>query len=184
MQVRILSVCLQFVLFLLARCPSRGATRKDFGILRLARDWTCDFHLPELHQNSPYQFPLDVDVSTRMCDGFIVSRSKKIVIPLELTVPMEENIERWHQEKTERYSNLTCPGWQSHLLVFEVGCRGFIPARFPSSLRMLGFNSSETRTNWWHESAAMLSGLIDLTRILTQLFGSWWMVFLSQMLMH
>src|SRR6185503_888754 len=35
--------------------------------------------------------------------------------------------------------------------------------------------------NWWRESVAMLSGLIDLTRILTQLFGSWWMVFLSQM---
>ena len=81
-----------------------------------------------------------------MCDGFIVSRSKKIVIALELTVPMEENIERWHQEKTDRYSKLTCPGWQFHLLVFEVGCRGFIPARFPSSLRKLGFNSSETRT--------------------------------------
>src|SRR6185436_8913753 len=29
----------------------RAAPRKDYCLLGLARDWTCDFHLPELHQN-------------------------------------------------------------------------------------------------------------------------------------
>ena len=124
--------------------PPRSTQRKDFGILDLARDWTCDFHLPELHQSSTYHIPFEVDVSTLMCDGFIMSRSKKIFIILELTVPMEENIERWHLEKLKRYSNLTCPGWQVHLFMLEIGCRGFVPTRFISFLRKVGFTPSET----------------------------------------
>jgi hypothetical protein len=112
--------------------PSRSPPRKDFGILGVARDWTCDFDLPELHQNSTYQIPLDVDVSTLLCDGFIISRSKKIFILIELTVPMEENMERWHVEKLEKYSKLLCPGWQVHLFVLEIGCRGFVSSRVVS----------------------------------------------------
>ena len=127
------------------KVPLRGTPRKDFGILGLARDWTSDFHLPELHHHSTYQIPFEVDVSTLMCDGFIMSRSKKIFIVIELTVPMEENIERWHQEKLKRYSTLLCPGWQVHFFVLEIGCRGFVPTRFASFLRKLGFNPSETR---------------------------------------
>ena len=127
------------------RVPTRGVSRKDFGILELARDWVCDFHLPELHQSIAYQIPFEVDVSTMMCDGYIISRSKKIFIVLELTVPMEENIERWHLVKLKRYSKLACPGWQVHLFMLEVGCRGFVPTRFMSSLRRLGFNPSDSR---------------------------------------
>jgi len=84
-------------------------------------------------------------VSTLLCDGFIISRSRKIFIILELTVPMEENIEKWHQKKWERYSKLVCPGWQVHLCMLEIGCRGFIPTRFFSLVRQLGFNSLETK---------------------------------------
>lgn len=80
-----------------------------------------------------------------LCDSFIISRSKKIFIVLELTVPMEENIERWHQEKFNKYSSLVCTGWQVELFMIEVGCRGYIPPRFSSFMRQLGFSSSETR---------------------------------------
>ena len=104
-----------------------------------------DFHLPELHQNHSYQIPFDVDVSPLMCDGFIISHSKKVFILLELTVPMEENIEKWHTEKSEKYSKLVCPGWQVHQLVLEVGCRGFISSRTVGLLRKLGLTAPETR---------------------------------------
>ena len=123
------------------KVPPRGVTRKDFGLLDLARDWSCDFHLPEFHKYSPYHIPLEVDISTLMCDGFIISRSKKIFIVLELSVPMEENIENRHQEKLKKYSKLVCPGWEVFLLIFEIGCRGFVV----SLVRKLGFTPPETR---------------------------------------
>src|SRR6185437_16440686 len=123
--------------------PRRSAPRKDFGLLAAARD---DFHLPELHQNTSYQIPFDVDVSTLMCDGFIISRSQKIFIVLELTVPMEENIEKWHVDKMKKYEKLVCPGWKVHLVVLEVGCRGFVSSRVVSLLRKLGLTAPESKT--------------------------------------
>ena len=134
--------------------PRRGSSRKDFGILGCARDWSCDFDLPEFHQGGRYQIPLDVDLST-LCDGFIISRSKKVFIILELTVPMEENLEKWHQEKLEKYSKLLCPGWQVHLFVLEIGCRGFVPPRFRFCFSQLGFTSSEIR--YLHDSLQLVA---------------------------
>ena len=58
---------------------------------------------------------------------------------------MEENIERWHVEKLEKYSKLVCPGWQVHLFVLEIGCRGFVSSRVSSIFRKLGLNASESR---------------------------------------
>src|SRR5690606_25370620 len=67
--------------------PSRSRGCKSFGILSQARDWMCDFDLPELHKNSTYKFPSDIDITSLVCDGFIISRSTRICIILELTVP-------------------------------------------------------------------------------------------------
>ena len=98
-----------------------------------------------------------------MCDGFIISRSKKIFIIIELTVPMEENIERWHVDKLKKYLKLVCPGWQVHFMVLEVGCRGFVSSRVVSLLRKLCLTAPESKTlrdnyNWWRANVAMLSG--------------------------
>ena len=30
---------------------------KDLGVLKDARDWICDFDLPDLHTSNPYCFP-------------------------------------------------------------------------------------------------------------------------------
>ena len=123
--------------------PSRNGSRKNYGILYEARDWVCDFDLPELHRTSPYQFPVDVDITSLVCDGYIISRSRRICIILELTVPMEENIEYWHQIKLGKYSTLQSPGWHIHYFSIEVGCRGFVPPRFSGISRLLGFDTSE-----------------------------------------
>jgi hypothetical protein len=122
--------------------PSRGSPRKDFGILHEGRDWICDFDLPELHSTTTYQFPADVDATSLVCDGYILSRSRRICIILELTVPMEENIEYWHQTKLGKYGELQSQGWTLHHLVIEVGCRGFVPPRFSGICRQLGFDSA------------------------------------------
>ena len=49
------------------------------------------------------------------------------------------------EENLEKYSKLLCPGWQVHLFMLEVGCRGFVPSRFSFSLRQLGFTPLEFR---------------------------------------
>ena len=69
-----------------------------------------------------------------------------------------------HQETWQRYSELDAPGWQVFLFAFEIGCRGFVPSRFASLVRKLGFNPSETKKpsviafNWWLVGVATLSG--------------------------
>ena len=118
----------------------------DLGLLKEARDWVCDFDLPDFHTgDSKYCFLQNIDVVDVRCDGYIISRSKKICIIIELTVPMEENIEYWHSEKRNRYSKITSPDWSFHYLIFEIGCRGFIPTRFFSLMRHLGFTKAQFR---------------------------------------
>ena len=119
----------------------------DFGLLSGARDWSCDFDLPEFRHGAPYSFPQDVDATDIRCDGFIISRSKRILIIVELTVPMEDNIEHWHAVKTEKHvkalSHLR--DWKIFYVILEVGCRGWTPPRFPGLLRKLGFRGTEPR---------------------------------------
>ena len=130
--------------------PKSSSTTKDssdFGVLNDARDWVFDFDLPDLHsKDQVYRFPPEVDIVSTRCDGYILSLSKKICIIIELTVPMEENIEYWHVEKRKRYSNLSAENWTLHYFIFEVGCRGFIPSRFFPMLRQLGFSPRESRS--------------------------------------
>jgi RNA:NAD 2'-phosphotransferase (TPT1/KptA family) len=104
---------------------------QNLNVLAEARDWVCDFDLPDLRGDGPpYAFPVDIDANDLRCDGYIVSRSRKICILTELTVPFEDNIERWHLEKMEKYSKALSHvlGWTFHYLILEVGCRGWIPS--------------------------------------------------------
>ena len=128
--------------------PGPRSAAVNTGILFEARDWICDFDLPELHPNgSIYSMPSDIDITGIRCDGYVISRSSKICILFELTVPMEENMEFWHQKKLEKYANslATVVNWKFHFIILEVGCRGFIAQRFSSSLRRLGFTPRECR---------------------------------------
>ena len=86
-------------------CPGMVTKSRNLNVLAEARDWVCDFDLPDLRGDGPpYAFPVDIDANDLRCDGYIVSRSRKICIPIRLTVPFEDIIERWHLEKMERYS--------------------------------------------------------------------------------
>ena len=59
---------------------------------------------------------------------------------------MEENIEKWHVDKMTKYQKLVCPGWKVHLMVLEVGCRGYVSSRVVSLLRKLGLTAPESKT--------------------------------------
>ena len=56
-------------------------------------------------------------------------RSKRALLG-ELTVPWEENVQDAHEQKLEKYAELqveiNSAGWDSEVLPFEIGCRGFV----------------------------------------------------------
>ena len=118
------------------------------GILASARDWVCDFDLPELHQKgSQFVFPHVVCSTPLRIDGYILSLSSQICIAgPELTVPMEEWIHHWNKVKNDKYQELVdnkSAGWQIFRFTLEVGSRGFIPPSFSMVLKKIGFTSSE-----------------------------------------
>ena len=72
--------------------PKQPDKAPTFGLLDKARDWICDFDLPEFHPNgSQLVFPHVVCPTPLRIDGFIISMSAKVCIAgPELTVPLEE----------------------------------------------------------------------------------------------
>jgi hypothetical protein len=62
---------------------------------------------------------------------------------------MEENIEYWHAEKLDKYQkefSHVCD-WKIIFVMLEVGCRGWVPPRFSTLMRKLGFTSREIRNS-------------------------------------
>ena len=59
---------------------------------------------------------------------------------IELTCPMEENIEKWHTTKTEKYREMVTEaksnGWTFYSIVLEVGARGWVPPSFKAMAKM------------------------------------------------
>ena len=127
------------------------------GCLGETRDWTCNFDLPEFNRGSMYLFPPEVEVTDVRCDGHIISRSKKICMILELSVPTEDNIDYWHSVKREKYEKefSAVTGWKLLFTILEVGCRGWIPPRFFSAMHQLGFSNREART--LHDGAQLIA---------------------------
>ena len=60
---------------------------------------------------------------------------------------MEQNLDKWHSEKTKKYRNgIVQEGnseWTFRQLVVEVGARGFVPRSFLAQFRRLGFCRKE-----------------------------------------
>jgi len=122
------------------------------GLLAEARNWICDFDLPEFHRppRPAFGLPVDVGATNDRIDAFIVSRQARVCIGgPELTVPMEENADAQHAIKLNKYSGMaSClsQGWRlGGLLCLEMGCRGVDPPSFGDVLRQLAFTPSEVR---------------------------------------
>ena len=85
-------------------------------------------------------------------DGFILSRTRRICVGIELTVPMEHNIADWHQSKLKKYEDeirieAERNNWTFHSCVLEVGARGWIPPSLVSSLNKLGLPAVSKLSN-------------------------------------
>ena len=75
-------------------------------------------------------FPPEIASTTQRPDIVIYSKSKKIVVLIELTCPLKDHISTAHELKTDSYlellSNCRCNGWTAFLFPVEVGSRGFV----------------------------------------------------------
>ena len=68
----------------------KSSVTKLRGILGQARDWECDFDLPEFRSPlSKYLFPQEVCATPLKMDGYVMSRKQRICVGIELPVPME-----------------------------------------------------------------------------------------------
>ena len=72
----------------------------------------------------------------------VISRTKKILMVIELTVPWEERLQEAHEIKFLKYDPLileaTRKGWKASCLPIEVGCRGFSTKSLSALLRRVG----------------------------------------------
>lgn len=122
----------------------KSSISKSRGILDQARDWDCNFDLPEYHAHGvKYIFPQEVCTTPLKMDGYIISRKRRICVGIELTVPMEHNIDSWHQTKQKKYENelrieAERNRWKFYNLILEIGSRGWFPPSVISSLNLLG----------------------------------------------
>lgn len=110
-----------------------------------------DFDLPEFHHNkkNALTFPCDVLITKRRIDGYILSREKKIcILGPEITSPMDDNVLKWHAEKTKKYrENIDeAQDWTFHDCSLEVGALGWIPPSNRKILKSLGFTNAETQS--------------------------------------
>ena len=118
--------------------------------IQAARDWVYHFDLPEaLDLIDDTILPNAIGMTSQLIDGYMLSAETKCCILIELTCPMEENIAKWHREKTDKYSALCreaeAEGWRVHFLAVEVGARGWIPTGTHAQLRALGLAPEQAK---------------------------------------
>ena len=111
-------------------------------VLRCARDWQFLFDV-----GTGYSiFPLEIAATRQRPDVVIFSQSLRVVILIELTVPLEDRIAAANTRKTDRYSALlaTCEnnGWHATHFPVEVGSRGWVAHSLLACLQKLGFSAS------------------------------------------
>ena len=114
------------------------------GFLHKASDWklNADF-------NGAATIPFFLTQTTDRPDIVIYSKSKRKVIIIELTCPVEENFEIRHIEKSIKYNPLILEiqknDWQVDSFAVEVGARGYCSTSLKQCFRALGFSSKQVR---------------------------------------
>ena len=111
-------------------------TKPIIGILHEANDWKIDSDLPEFQRDlNDFVFPFWI-CSTDLkpdCVIFSMHMQSKICVILEMTVPMDVNIEKWHSVKLEKYQvdiqQDTDKDWSIYVYPIEVGARSLIDNR-------------------------------------------------------
>jgi hypothetical protein len=115
------------------------------GILHEANDWKIDSDIPEFQRDlDEFVFPFWICSTDLKPDCVIFSMQRKTCIVLEMTVPMDINIEKWHSVKLEKYQagiQLEAnKDWSIYVYPIEVGARGFINNRVHGNFLQIGID--------------------------------------------
>ena len=117
-------------------------------VLRCARDWQFLFDVCTGYSI----FPIDIAATRQIADIVIFSQSLRVVILIELTVPLEDRIAAASTRKTDRYSTqlATCEnnGWHATHFSVEVGSRGWVAQSLLTCLQKLGFPATWRKKVW------------------------------------
>ena len=78
----------------------------------------------------PWTIPPDILPTSCWPDLVVISKQKKLISILELTVPYENNIQKEHEYKCQKYTHLaidlTNCGYKVKFFAVEIGSRGLI----------------------------------------------------------
>ena len=112
------------------------------SILAAAQDWRLATDL-----KGRGWYPPEIRETGQRPDIVLYSAATKRMICLELTVPMEDRMEEWHQVKLAKYeplaNQLRSQGIRTTILAVEVGARGFTSHTIHSTCRQLGLSSRQ-----------------------------------------
>jgi hypothetical protein len=118
---------------------------RSTSLLSQANDWVLLMDLDSL-----LVFPPCTGVVTSARPDIVIySPSRRIVIWIELTVPIERRFVESAAKKTARYNqlkiDLSLKGWSVHPFTAEVGCIGFLSQTVRKFLKSLGFRGSHLK---------------------------------------
>ena len=113
-------------------------------LLNGASDWKISVDL-----RTSLQFLVHIIQTEKQLDIVAWSDLKKSVRLIELTVPWEENWEKAHEQKENRYETLRAncveKGWICHVNPIEVGCCDFLGHSVISFLSKIGITGRSLR---------------------------------------
>ena len=125
------------------------------GLLGEAKDWCVLVDL-----DKQLKFPEKIAITKMRPDMVLYSDTAKMVIMIELTCPVEGNIECRHQEKTGKYEELVqecrTNGWKVWFFAVEVGARGYVAGSFRYCLSRLGLPGAKVKKVCNHVSDTAL----------------------------
>ena len=124
------------------------------GILHEANYWKIDSDLPEFQRElNEFVFPFWICSTDLKSDCVIFSMQRKICIILEMAVPMDANIEKWHSVKLEKYQvgiqQVADKDWSIYVYPIGVGARGFVNNRVHRNLLQIGIDGKSTLKARW-----------------------------------
>jgi hypothetical protein len=117
------------------------------GILVKANDWVAQ----QDKKSCPVPFPPHIAITDKRPDIVLHSPSSHTVVMIELTCPIEDNIEgAYASSKRGRYAKLEkeciANGWSTHLFTVAVGSRGYCTESLRTCLLDLGLNRAQVNT--------------------------------------
>ncbi len=114
------------------------------SLLDSANDW--EFHID---LDGSFTWPVTDVPTLERPDTVFISRSQRVIIWAELTVPIERRISHSAIIKTQRYSSLKTQlllkNWTVHDFTFEVGAIGFLGNTVNRLLSALGFPRAQIK---------------------------------------